>query len=482
MCWLPGLLWRLDANYKALRMEVPWLKRLPSEYVRDHVRLTTQPLERPASTRDLRAAIEMIGPELLLFATDYPHWDFDNPLFMPFKDDWAERIFDANAREWYGLPSRADEPAAAAVTRLSPGRERVRVCGAGELPPGERRIATVEGVEVGVFNLGDRLVAYRNHCPHQGAPVCSGRVGRHDASVGARRVRLRTPRPGPPLPVARMAVRPRDRRSAVRPPRSPGAGRRRADGRLDRVSIGKGGPDVRYAEGVKVEKNVLIPMRDGDPPRGRPLPARAAIAGRAAARSSWSTSRTARTRSLRGTTLLRVSLPRTATSSRASTSAARAAPRASTTDEYVLQEQLDGYDAIEWLAGQPFCDGHVNQMGISYGGFTSLQVATHQPPHLTSIIPMYFTDDRYTDDCHYRGGLLRKYYDVGHYGNFMIAYNALPPYPEWAGGDWARDLGGAHRPQRALRCSSGSSTRPTGRTGGTARCATSPTGSRAPCS
>ena len=50
---------------------------------------------------------------------------------------------------------------------------------------------------------------------------------------------------------------------------------------------------------------------------------------------------------------------------------------------------------------------------------------------------MYFTDDRYTDDCHYRGGLLRKYYDVGHYGTCMIACNALPPYPEWSGGDWA---------------------------------------------
>jgi uncharacterized protein len=79
----------------------------------------------------------------------------------------------------------------------------------------------------------------------------------------------------------------------------------------------------------------------------------------------------------------------------------------------------------------------VNMMGISYGGFTSLQVATHQPPHLKTIIPMYFTDDRYTDDCHYRGGLLRKYYDVGHYGNFMIAYNALPPYPEWSGAEWS---------------------------------------------
>ncbi|MDA3788792.1 MAG: CocE/NonD family hydrolase, partial [Desulfobacula sp.] len=68
------------------------------------------------------------------------------------------------------------------------------------------------------------------------------------------------------------------------------------------------------------------------------------------------------------------------------------------TDEYLPQEQEDGYDAIEWIADQAWCDGHVNMMGISYGGFTSLQVATHAPPHLTSIIPIEFTDDRYTDE------------------------------------------------------------------------------------
>ena len=49
------------------------------------------------------------------------------------------------------------------------------------------------------------------------------------------------------------------------------------------------------------------------------------------------------------------------------------------TDEYLLQEQLDGFDAVEWLAGQPWCTGHVNMMGISYGGFTALQVASHAP-------------------------------------------------------------------------------------------------------
>jgi uncharacterized protein len=111
VCWLSGFLWRLDANYKALRMEVPWLTRLPSEYVRDHVRLTTQPLERPDTIGDLRAVLETIGPEMLLFATDYPHWDFDNPLFLPVPDEWKESILDGNARRWYRLPAKV--PAAA---------------------------------------------------------------------------------------------------------------------------------------------------------------------------------------------------------------------------------------------------------------------------------------------------------------------------------------------------------------------------------
>jgi uncharacterized protein len=191
---------------------------------------------------------------------------------------------------------------------------------------------------------------------------------------------------------------------------------------------------VKYAEGVEVVKNVLIPMRDGvrlaadlyvpEPDAGEPLPV---VMEYIPYRKDEVApgSRFYEYLVQHGYVVARVDIRGTGGSEGVNT------------DEYVLQEQLDGYDAIEWLAAQPFCDGHVNQMGISYGGFTSLQVATHQPPHLASIVPMYFTDDRYTDDCHYRGGHLRKYYDVGHYGNFMIAYNALPPYPEWAGPNWA---------------------------------------------
>lgn len=109
-----------------------------------------------------------------------------------------------------------------------------------------------------------------------------------------------------------------------------------------------------------------------------------------------------------------------------------------TTDEYRLIEQQDGYDAVEWLARQSFSNGNVGMFGTSYSGFTALQVAALGPPHLKAIVPMYATDDRYTDDCHYdRGGNLRLYYDVGTYGGWMVAMNALPPMPELAGARWA---------------------------------------------
>jgi hypothetical protein len=100
------------------------------------------------------------------------------------------------------------------------------------------------------------------------------------------------------------------------------------------------------------------------------------------------------------------------------------------TDEYMLVETRDGYDAIEWLAQQPWCDGNVGMFGSSYGGFTCFQVATLQPPHLQAIAPIYATDDRYTDDCHYKGGAFKAYYDTGTYGTMMVALNALPPDPD----------------------------------------------------
>ena len=76
-------------------------------------------------------------------------------------------------------------------------------------------------------------------------------------------------------------------------------------------------------------------------------------------------------------------------------------------DEYRTIEQQDGFEAIEWIAEQSWCDGKIAMTGGSYGGFTCVQIAALAPPHLVTIIPWNFTDDRYTDDCHYRGGAWR---------------------------------------------------------------------------
>jgi hypothetical protein len=105
-------------------------------------------------------------------------------------------------------------------------------------------------------------------------------------------------------------------------------------------------------------------------------------------------------------------------------------------DEYCQQEQLDGVAAIAWLADQPWCTGKVGMFGTSYGGFNSLQVAMLRPPALAAICPMYFTDRRYTDDCHYKGGALQMFYDVGTYGLSMVGRNLLPPRPDLTGARW----------------------------------------------
>lgn len=108
------------------------------------------------------------------------------------------------------------------------------------------------------------------------------------------------------------------------------------------------------------------------------------------------------------------------------------------TDEYMPIEQHNGYDAVEWCARQPWSNGRVGMFGTSYGGFTCIQVAMQRPPSLKAIVPIYATDDRYTDDCHYtRGGNMRMYYDVGCYGDSMVSMNALPPVAEYVGSNSA---------------------------------------------
>jgi predicted TIM-barrel fold metal-dependent hydrolase len=103
--WLPDVMWRLDKDWRSVRDEVPWVKRLPSEYIFDHVRFTTQPFPEPDDPEHLRALCEIVHADrTLVFSSDYPHWDFDSPLraLNALPDEWRERIRGGTARELYG--------------------------------------------------------------------------------------------------------------------------------------------------------------------------------------------------------------------------------------------------------------------------------------------------------------------------------------------------------------------------------------------
>ncbi len=103
-------------------------------------------------------------------------------------------------------------------------------------------------------------------------------------------------------------------------------------------------------------------------------------------------------------------------------------------DEYTKQEHDDAVAAIAWIASQPWCDGNVGMMGISWGGFNSLQVAALRPPALKAIITLCSADDRYADDAHYMGGCLLN--ENLTWGSVLLMFNAMPPDPEIVGDAW----------------------------------------------
>lgn len=104
--WLPHYLWKMDKLWKGIRESTPWLKKRPSEYIRENVWFTTQQIEEPEKPEHLPQLLDMIhADETLVFSSDYPHWDNDNPksIFRGIDDDMRRHIFSENARQIYGL-------------------------------------------------------------------------------------------------------------------------------------------------------------------------------------------------------------------------------------------------------------------------------------------------------------------------------------------------------------------------------------------
>jgi uncharacterized protein len=82
--WLPAFMWRANKTWKGVRVEVPWVERPPADIMRDHVRLTAQPFDSPPDRNGVEQLIDQIGSDkMLLFASDYPHWQFDGEEPMP---------------------------------------------------------------------------------------------------------------------------------------------------------------------------------------------------------------------------------------------------------------------------------------------------------------------------------------------------------------------------------------------------------------
>jgi nitrite reductase/ring-hydroxylating ferredoxin subunit len=172
-CGMPGCRRSFGAStrdYRALRKQTPWLRRLPSEYARDHIRLTTQPIERPRDPRALWPSLEDVGAqEMLMFASD-------DPIGTSISRRSSGRRPDGGRRSGTATPALRARRAPGALLRC-----RVTTATSSAPPPTCRPAAgassPVGGRTIGVFNVAGRFYALHNGCPHTGGPLCEGRVG-----------------------------------------------------------------------------------------------------------------------------------------------------------------------------------------------------------------------------------------------------------------------------------------------------------------
>jgi predicted TIM-barrel fold metal-dependent hydrolase len=99
-------MWHMDADWKSVRDYTPWVKRLPSDYLRDHIRFGSQPMPNTPTPADLKTLLAWLhAEEVMVYASDYPHWDWDEPstFLAGFEDSFRQRVMVDNARALYGL-------------------------------------------------------------------------------------------------------------------------------------------------------------------------------------------------------------------------------------------------------------------------------------------------------------------------------------------------------------------------------------------
>jgi uncharacterized protein len=129
LSWLPWVVASMESHVAQMRRESPWVRRRPSEYLREHVFLTTQPCEATPEDSDAFVAhlslVEGID-DMLCFSSDYPHFDTDDPHYIAriLPKDWHAKVFHDNARRALRLPADRITPVAAAPTAAVPPEAR----------------------------------------------------------------------------------------------------------------------------------------------------------------------------------------------------------------------------------------------------------------------------------------------------------------------------------------------------------------------
>lgn len=109
LSWIPYVMFRLNREYAMRKQEAPLLQQSPEEYIRDSFYFASQPLGEPNNPDHFDSIINIIGSDSLLFASDYPHWDFDHPrafdkhLRSQFTSEEREKILYKNPKEAFGL-------------------------------------------------------------------------------------------------------------------------------------------------------------------------------------------------------------------------------------------------------------------------------------------------------------------------------------------------------------------------------------------
>jgi len=106
--WAVPFAWRMDHAFDVMHNESQ-LQRRPSEYFRDHFWFSTQPMEEPNNPKHFQDQLDVLEfagmGDKIMYSSDYPHWDFDEPFGIPqsVKGEQLKNMLSGNAQKLYGI-------------------------------------------------------------------------------------------------------------------------------------------------------------------------------------------------------------------------------------------------------------------------------------------------------------------------------------------------------------------------------------------